>query len=87
MMVNFELLTVDPMANNIAILALQVHHDYCEPNVTHAKAIIYILINDVQNFNNLVLVHRQLTYVLNYAANSSSHKRSNSFGGNLYIEV
>ena len=47
MLANFELLTVDPMIDNIAILALQIHHNYCEPRVTHVKSIIYILLNDV----------------------------------------
>ena len=47
MLANFELLTIDPMIDNIAILVVQVYHDYYEPKVTHAKTIIYILINDV----------------------------------------
>ena len=47
MLANFELLTVDPMTGDIAILAVQVHRDYCEPKVIHGKSIIYILINDV----------------------------------------
>ena len=87
MLANFELLTVDPMIDNIAILALQIHHNYCEPRVTYVKSIIYILLNDVYTFNNLVLIHRQLTYVLNYAANCLSHKQSNSFGCSPDIEV
>ena len=87
MLANFELLTVDPMTDDIAILALQFHHNYYEPKVTHANVMIYILINDVQHLNNLILVHRQLTYVLNYGANCSSQKQSNSFGCSPVIEV
>ena len=40
MLANFELLTVDPITDNIVILTLQVHNDYCAPKITHAKAII-----------------------------------------------
>ena len=87
MLANFELLTVDPMTDDIAILALQFHHNYYEPKVTHAKSILYNLLHDVYNLNNLVLIHRQLTYVLNHAANCSSHKRSNSFGCSPNISV
>ena len=47
MLANFALLTVDPMTDDVAILAVQVHHDYCEPKVTYEKSTIYILINDV----------------------------------------
>ena len=69
MMANFVPLTVDPMIDDIAIIALQVHLDYCEPKIIHVKSIIYILLNDVYNFNNLILIHKQLTYVLNHVAN------------------
>ena len=47
MMANYVPLTVDPMTDDISILALQVHYNYCKPKVTHAKSIIYILIYDV----------------------------------------
>ena len=48
MLANFVLLNLDLMTDDIAIFDLQFDYDYCEPKITYAKSIIYILINDVK---------------------------------------